>query len=455
MTDTVRIADVVVADNIRLRELDVLTLTESVKRRGIIEPIVLTRIENEWRLIAGHRRLAAAEAAGLKEIPFTEYDLVDNDQDRIAVQYHENTEREDLTLYERLQATLDLKELGLKQDEIATELGISRKDVSEAQKIARSVPKDQRADAAKLTTEGLGELIERSEGELGLVGPAITFVLEGQSTWNAVASARKALQLTALLEEESELVTSLAELGHEINDDLPQKYIDHWEMESELVSVLVQYVGDRLDVDPETGESEPWDTSWTNEYKLDLEAHRKEECHWVHVSIDWEGAAIYEVCLEITRHQDGGDSDIATEVETPKVNRAVNTNSQDTYAQQQKEKAAKKKEKKKAAIEWAKDNQPSLTGKDIQPYVDAAWVELVNFHFAQWTVGAFGWEKVQHEGTQGGYNAVGSFVDAVRAKYQTPATRMAYVSFLLHVYTYVNNEWHAKDTELGVPTAGR
>ena len=69
-------------------------LTESIRRHGVLQPLVVRKKGKFYELIAGERRLRAARAAGLKEVPIL---LVEADDDKAAeLGLIENLQREDL-----------------------------------------------------------------------------------------------------------------------------------------------------------------------------------------------------------------------------------------------------------------------------------------------------------------------------------------------------------------------
>ena len=73
-------------------------LTESVKKNGVIEPLIVRQIkdngkEKNYEIVAGHRRWRAAQAAGLKEAPCIVRKLTD--EEALEVQIIENNQRQD------------------------------------------------------------------------------------------------------------------------------------------------------------------------------------------------------------------------------------------------------------------------------------------------------------------------------------------------------------------------
>ncbi|MDA9252105.1 ParB/RepB/Spo0J family partition protein [Gammaproteobacteria bacterium] len=107
-----------------------LELTDSIKKHGVLSPILVRELGlNKYEVIAGERRLRASIKAGLKTIPC----LVDQkkDQDALESALIENLQREDLNTVEEARGYDRLKrEFGLTQDEVATSTGKARSTIA-------------------------------------------------------------------------------------------------------------------------------------------------------------------------------------------------------------------------------------------------------------------------------------------------------------------------------------
>lgn len=106
-------------------------LARSVREHGIVQPIVVTRSgDHRYRLIAGERRLRAAERAGLHSIPAIIKELSQNG-DALQIALIENIQREDLNPIEEAAAYHQLhQEFGLTQEEISRRVGKERSTVA-------------------------------------------------------------------------------------------------------------------------------------------------------------------------------------------------------------------------------------------------------------------------------------------------------------------------------------
>ena len=109
-------------------------LTQSVKVHGVLQPLIVREIDGNFELIAGERRLRAAEAAGLKTIPV----IITTASDEKALQLAliENLQREDLNPIEEAEGyALLQKQFGLTQEKVAEQVGKARTSVANSLRI--------------------------------------------------------------------------------------------------------------------------------------------------------------------------------------------------------------------------------------------------------------------------------------------------------------------------------
>lgn len=104
-------------------------LVESVKKMGVIQPIVVRAKGFEYELVAGERRWRAAREAGLKLIPAVIKQV--GEADSLEMALVENLHREDLNPVEEARAYRELiTKFGLTQEELAEKIGKSRSAVA-------------------------------------------------------------------------------------------------------------------------------------------------------------------------------------------------------------------------------------------------------------------------------------------------------------------------------------
>ena len=99
-------------------------LAESIREKGILQPLLVRRVGEAYEVVAGERRLRAAAMAGLKEVPARVLDLSEKEARLLALV--ENLQREDLNPYEETLGVLALlsEDLGKSVEEV---VGLLRK----------------------------------------------------------------------------------------------------------------------------------------------------------------------------------------------------------------------------------------------------------------------------------------------------------------------------------------
>lgn len=103
----------------------ILELAESIKSNGIIQPLVLKKVNNEYIIVAGERRWRAAKLIGLKEVPAIIMNLTE--KQILEISLIENIQREDLNSIEEALAYKKLiNDFNLTQEELSKRIGKSR-----------------------------------------------------------------------------------------------------------------------------------------------------------------------------------------------------------------------------------------------------------------------------------------------------------------------------------------
>lgn len=109
-------------------------LAESIKVYGVIQPIIVTKKDNYYEIVAGERRWRASKKAGLTEIPC----IIREDDERKTkeIALIENIQREDLNPIEKAKGFEQLiNEYGLKQQELADRMGMNRSTIANSLRI--------------------------------------------------------------------------------------------------------------------------------------------------------------------------------------------------------------------------------------------------------------------------------------------------------------------------------
>ena len=100
-------------------------LASSIKIHGIVQPLVVRRVQNKFEIIAGERRYKAAQMVGLDSVPVIVVDMDDNESAEVAV--IENIHRKDLSPIEEAKSFRKILDKGyLTQDQLATRMGMAQ-----------------------------------------------------------------------------------------------------------------------------------------------------------------------------------------------------------------------------------------------------------------------------------------------------------------------------------------
>lgn len=109
---------------------DVSELAESIKANGILQNLTVVPNDDNWddfTVIIGHRRLAAAKQAGLTELPCAVVEMTEKEQ--LSTMLTENMQRSDLTVYEEAKGCQLLLDLGDTVAEVAKKTGFSESKI--------------------------------------------------------------------------------------------------------------------------------------------------------------------------------------------------------------------------------------------------------------------------------------------------------------------------------------
>jgi ParB family chromosome partitioning protein len=130
-------------DDAKLEEL-----AASIKANGIIQPILVRRTGNTYRIIAGERRWRAAQRAGLQRVPVVVRDVADGDKQLLELALIENLQREGLNPVDEAIAYQRLAdEFSLTQEQIAAAVGKDRSSVANFMRLLK-LPEEVQADLA-------------------------------------------------------------------------------------------------------------------------------------------------------------------------------------------------------------------------------------------------------------------------------------------------------------------
>jgi ParB family chromosome partitioning protein len=104
-------------------------LAESIKEKGILEPLIVRRLDQGYELIVGERRWRAAQKAGLKEVPVLVKEV--EGRDVLEISLIENLQREDLNPIEAAEAFKHLiEEFNISQEDLGKRIGKDRTTIT-------------------------------------------------------------------------------------------------------------------------------------------------------------------------------------------------------------------------------------------------------------------------------------------------------------------------------------
>lgn len=117
-------------------------MVDSIRERGIIQPLIVRQVNNKYELIAGERRWRASGEAGLKTLPVIVREASNRDVLELAL--IENLQRADLSAIEEAEAYARLmKEFSLTQEQVARQVGKGRVAVANAVRLLTLPPQIQ------------------------------------------------------------------------------------------------------------------------------------------------------------------------------------------------------------------------------------------------------------------------------------------------------------------------
>lgn len=221
-------------------------LSDSIKQHGIVQPLVVSKQEDYYEIIAGERRWRAAKMAGLKEVPVVIKDY--SPQEIMEVALIENIQREDLNPVEEARAYQRLiKEYDLKQEEVAEKVSKSRTAITNSLRLL------------KLDERILDMLVEEtiSSGHaralLGISDPDQQYEV-----------ALKVVEGNISVRETEKLVKSI---NQPVVKKIPKKELTNDFVYRDLEEQLKQKIGTKVSINRKTD----------NQGKLEIEYYSQEE----------------------------------------------------------------------------------------------------------------------------------------------------------------------------------
>ena len=154
--------------NVRKSPGDVGDLVDSIKQRGVLEPVVARPLGGRYELVVGSRRFEAAKIAGLKKMPAIVRAMTD--EEAIIVSLIENVQRRDIEPEEEYDALVGLRKLNPgaygSTDQLAKAIGKSRKYIEDRLMAVETVRNIRRDSRSEISVRHAPAPSERREGVL-------------------------------------------------------------------------------------------------------------------------------------------------------------------------------------------------------------------------------------------------------------------------------------------------
>ena len=190
-------------------------LANSIKEHGILQPIVVTKEEENYKIVAGERRWRAAKLAGLEKVPAIVRTI--DGQNRLELSVIENAQREDLNAIELATAYAKLKtQFNLSVKEIATKIGKSEQTVENFIRLLKFSDDVKKVMVKEKLTEGVMRPLVSAEPEI--VEKALPRIVE--EGW----TARKVEQFVAENKKKSSTVAVKESSYRRDEEKISKKY---------------------------------------------------------------------------------------------------------------------------------------------------------------------------------------------------------------------------------------
>lgn len=224
-------------DNPRKEIGDLSELTESIKEKGILQPLIvvpwfstLTREPAEddsmtgiYTIVAGHRRHAAAKLAGLEELPCIITDMDQHEQ--IETMLLENIQRSDLTYLEQAEGFQMMIDLGTTVDELSERTGFAKSTIYHRIKILELDDEVKANDQIRMNDYVAAEVIEDVEERN-------KFLQEYGGSKDFDSELKRAKRTQEILKVKNRIKEMLSDLGAE------EKFKNAWESDFKTIETF-------------------------------------------------------------------------------------------------------------------------------------------------------------------------------------------------------------------------
>jgi ParB family chromosome partitioning protein len=171
---------------------ELISIADSIRESGVIQPLIITKGKDsdKYFLIAGERRLRAAQLAGLKSVPVVIKDS--SPQEMLELALIENIQRKDLNPLEEAFAFKQMiDEFGISQDDIAKKVGLNRVTITNKIRLL-AIPEEVKEDILnEKLSEGHARALLGIKDSTSLVAAADLVIKREMSVRETEALVRK------------------------------------------------------------------------------------------------------------------------------------------------------------------------------------------------------------------------------------------------------------------------
>lgn len=219
----------------KISDSDIADLVASIKEKGIIEPIIVKRIGNQFVLAAGERRFRAAQLAGLNEVPAIIRSL--SEQELLEFGLIENLHRKDLNPIEEAMGYDRLnKKFGLTHEQIARLVGKNRSTITNALRLLTLPEKLKNYLQEGKIDEGHARTILSLESELKMLQVGERIVADNLSV-RATENLVKRLQKRPRIEPSPQKEANLLALEDELSKLLHTRVQIKWKKNKGTITI--------------------------------------------------------------------------------------------------------------------------------------------------------------------------------------------------------------------------
>jgi ParB family chromosome partitioning protein len=200
---------------------DLRELTESVREKGVLEPLLVRFISSEgcFYIISGERRYHAARAAGLREVPCIEKSA--DDAETLEIALIENIQRKDLTAFEEADGLHRLAtQFEYTHEDMAKKIGRARSSVTET-----------------LSLRNIPEALRKKSIETGVTSKSLLLQIARQPTEKKMAEMLHRILQGGLTRDEARRERREEQAGPQ----RPQPFIFHFEPQNDAFKFRIQF----------------------------------------------------------------------------------------------------------------------------------------------------------------------------------------------------------------------